>query len=91
VEQLLRDIYHPARSEVESLHHHAGGLVAILSKPQTRENPWIIVFVVTGMTASMVATSQRLVEGTGRLTMGGTRLISPGDLLQMSFSLLYLL
>ena len=96
VEQLLRDIYHPARREVESLHHHAGGLGAMLrsglgwlgsgpAKPHPRENPWIIVFVVGGVTASEVAASQSLVEGTGRLTMGGTRLMSPGDLLNMAF------
>ena len=51
----------------------------------------IIVCVVTGMTANLVAARQSLVKGTGRLTMGGTRLISPGDLLQLSFSLLHLL
>ena len=96
VEQFLRDIYHPARREVESLHHHAGGLGAMLrsglgwlgsgpAKPHPRENPWIIVFVVGGVTASEVAASQSLVEGTGRLTMGGTRLMSPGDLLNMAF------
>jgi len=97
VEQLLRDIYHPAKKEVESLHHHAGGLGAMLrsglgwlgsgpAKPHPRENPWIIVFVVGGVTASEVAASQSLVEGTGRLTMGGTRLMSPGDLPKYGFS-----
>ena len=96
LEQLLGDIYHPARREVECLHHHAGGLGAMLrsglgwlgsapAKPHPRENPWVILFVVGGVTASEVAASQHLVEGTGMLTMGGTRLMSPTDALNMAF------
>jgi len=96
VEQLLRDIYHPGRGEVEALHHHAGGLGAMLrsglgwlgsapAKPHPRENPWIILFVIGGLTASEIASSQSLVEGTGRLTMAGTRLMSPSDMLHMTF------
>jgi len=96
IEQLLRDIYHPNRGDVESLHHHAGGLGAMLrsglgwlgsgpAKPHPRENPWIILFVIGGVTPSEIASSQSLVEGTGKLTIGGTRLMSPSDLLHMTF------
>eukprot|EP00092_Neocalanus_flemingeri_P035560 GFUD01038706.1.p1 GENE.GFUD01038706.1~~GFUD01038706.1.p1 ORF type:complete len:662 (+),score=221.66 GFUD01038706.1:35-2020(+) len=96
LEQLLGDIYHPARKDVAALYHHAGGLGAMLrsglgwlgsapAKPHPRENPWVIFFVVGGVTPSEVAASQNLVEGTGRLTMGGTRLMSPEDLLHMAF------
>jgi len=96
VEQLLRDVYHPARGDVECLYHHAGGLGAMLrsglgwlgsapAKPHPRQNPWVILFVLGGVTASEVAASQHLVEGTGKMTMGGTRLLSPGDLLHMTF------
>jgi len=96
LEQLLKDIYHPNKGDVETLHHHAGGLGAILrsglgwlgsgpAKPHPRENPWIILFVIGGVTPSEIAASQKLVEGTGRLTIGGTRLMSPSDLLHMTF------
>ena len=37
------------------------------------------------MTASKVAVSLSLVEGTDMLTMGGTRLMSLGDLLNIAF------
>jgi len=96
LELILRDIYHQDRRDVESLHHHAGGIGAMLrsglgwlgsapAKPHPRESPWIILFVLGGVTPGEIAASQNLVKGTGRLTIGGTNLLSPLDALKMTF------
>ena len=96
--QLLSDIYHEDRRDVPCLQHHSGeGLGAMLryglgwlssapTKPHPRENPWILVFVVGGVTPREMMESQSLVTGVGRLSVGGTRLLSsPRDALQMTF------
>ena len=91
--QLLGDIYHEDNREVSCLHHHSGeGLGAMLrtgsapAKPHPRKNPWILVFVVGGVTPQEVMESQSLVTGVGRPSVGGTRLLSnPSDALHMNF------
>ena len=95
--QLLGDVYHDDRREVSCLHHHSDeGLAGMLRsglgwlgsapvKPHPRENPWIIVFVVGGVTPREAAECQELVKGVGKLTLGGTRLLSPTDTLHMTF------
>jgi len=94
--QLLTDIYHDDRRDVDCLHHHSGGLGAMLrsglgwlgsapSKSHPRENPWILVFVLGGVTPREVGTCQDHVSGVGKLSVGGTRLLSPCDTLQMTF------
>ena len=95
--QLLADLYHEDRREVTCLHHHAGeSLGAMLrsglgwlasapAKPHPRENPWVLVFVLGGVTPREAAESQRLVTGVGRLSLAGTRLLAPSDSLHMTF------
>ena len=95
--RLMADIYHEDRREVASLRHHATeGLGAMLrsglgwlgsapSKPHPRQNPWIIVLVVGGVTPGEVLECQARLQGVGRLTVASTRLLSPGDTLDMTF------
>ena len=95
--RLMADIYHEDRREVGCLHHHATeGLGAMLrsglgwlgsapSKPHPRQNPWIIVLVLGGITPGEVTDCQARLQGVGRLTMASTRLLSPGDTLDMTF------
>jgi len=95
--RLLGEIYHEDRREVTSLQHHSSeGLGAMLrsglgwlgsapSKPHPRENPWIIMFVVGGVTAAEVRDSQQRLQGVGRLTVASTRLLSPADSLTATF------
>ena len=95
--RLLGDIYHEDRREVTSLHHHATeGLGSILrsglgwlgsapTKPHPRENPWVILFVVGGVTPGEVVESQERLQGVGRLTVGSTRLLTQAETLQMTF------
>jgi len=77
---ILRDIYHQDRQDVESLHHHADGIGAMLrsglgwlrsapAKPHPRESPWNILFVLGGVIPGEIAASQNLVKGSGRLTI----------------------
>ena len=58
------------------------------AKPHHRKTTCIIVFVVSGVTASdnKVATRQSLVEETCKLTMRGTRIMSSRDLQNILFS-----
>jgi len=98
LDQLLADIYHPERGEVSGLHHHAGGLSAMLRsglgwlggstvKPHPRQNPWVIVFVVGGVTPSEIRQLQRQVEGTNsKLTVAGTSILTPGHTLDLLFN-----
>ena len=95
--QLLTDLYHEDRREVACLHHHAGeSLGAMLrsglgwlasapAKPHPRENPWVLVFVLGGVTPREAAETQRLVTGVGKLSLAGTRLLAPPDSLHMTF------
>ena len=95
--RLLGDIYHEDRREVTSLHHHASeGLGAMLrsglgwlgsapTKPHPRENPWVLLLVLGGVTAGEVADSQARLQGVGRLTVASTRLLSQADTLTMTF------
>ena len=73
----------PHRRAGAMLRSGRGWLDSAPAKPHPRENPWIIVLMVCGVTASEVAASQSSVEGTGKL--GDTRLMSPGDLLTLAF------
>ena len=95
--RLMGDIYHEDRREVSCLHHHATeGLGAMLrsglgwlgsapSKPHPRQNPWILVLVVGGVTPGELLDCQARLQGVGRLTVASTRLLSPGDTLSMTF------
>ena len=94
--QLLTDIYHEDRRDVDCLHHHAGGLGAMLrsglgwlgsapAKSHPRENPWILLFVIGGVTPAEVSQCQSLVSGVGKLSVGSNRLLSPSDMLNMTF------
>ena len=62
-----------------------GWLGSTPTKPHPRENPWILVFVVGGVTPREAAECQHLVKGVGKLTLAGTRLLSPADTLHMTF------
>lgn len=96
--QLLDDIYHKDRKEVVDLHHHSGGLGAMLrtglgwlgaagSKQHPRENPWIILFVLGGVTPYEIKHLQEIVEGTdSKLTVAGTGIFTPLDSLHLLFN-----
>jgi len=98
LEQLLTDLYSEDRREVECLHHHQtpGSLGSMLrtglgwlgsqTKPHPRNNPWILLVVVGGVSPAEAALCQSLVRGTGRLTVLGTRLLSPTDTLDLVLS-----
>ena len=62
-----------------------GWLASAPAKPHPRENPWVLVFVLGGVTPCEAAESQRLVTGVGRLSLAGTRLLAPSDSLHMTF------
>ena len=58
---------------------------SVSSKPHPREQPWILVVVLGGVTPAEAARCQDLVTGTGSLSLAGTRLLSPQDSLHMTF------
>jgi len=95
--QLLKDIYHPNKSEVAELNYHSGGLGAILrtglgwlgsaSKQHPRQNPWVIVFVLGGVTLAEVKQLQSVVEGTAsKLTIAGTSILTPASSINLVFN-----
>jgi len=98
LEQLLDQVYSKEQTEMASLHHHSAGLGAMLrsglgwlgsapSAPHPRESPWVIVWVVGGITAGEAAMARRAVAGTAsRLTLGGSSLLSPGDVLRLALT-----
>ena len=60
------------------------GWLGSTAKPHPRENPWIILFVVGGVTPWEVKELQEAVRGTeSRLTVAGTRILAPHDTLDM--------
>jgi len=95
LDQLLEDVYSEDRHEVVDMNHHGGGLGAMLrsgfgwlgssAKAHPRENPWVVVYVVGGVTPGEVSRLQRLVPPTSKLTIAGTRLLAPKDTLDMIF------
>eukprot|EP00088_Acartia_fossae_P018825 TRINITY_DN2090_c0_g1_i11.p1 TRINITY_DN2090_c0_g1~~TRINITY_DN2090_c0_g1_i11.p1 ORF type:complete len:664 (-),score=86.37 TRINITY_DN2090_c0_g1_i11:243-2234(-) len=98
ISQLLTDIYHPNRIDVPDLHYHAGGLGAILrsglgwlgaanTKQHPRQNPWVLVFVLGGVTPLEIKQSQTFVAGTeSKLTLAATNILTPLSSLNLLFN-----
>jgi len=98
LQQLLGDIYHPNRIDVPDLHYHAGGLGAILrsglgwlgasnTKQHPRQNPWVLVFVLGGVTPLEIKQLQSVVEGTeSKLTISSTAIINNYSSLELLFN-----
>lgn len=95
LEQLLEDLYHERRPEVASLHHHSGGLWGSVksglgwlggaaAKQHPRQNPWVLVFVLGGISPGEIKQLQGIVSGTeSRLTLAGTSILSSTDTLEL--------
>jgi len=98
VEQLLGEVYRKEGGDVNGLYHHSQGLGAMLrsglgwlgsapSAPHPREAPLVILWVVGGVTAGEVALAKKAVAGTeSKLTIGGSRVVSPRDALNLAFT-----
>jgi len=96
--QLLGDIYDPSRIDVDCLYYHAGGLGAILrsglgwlgaanTKQHPRQNPWVLVFVIGGVTPLEIKILQNNVDGTeSKLTVCGTSVLTPQSSLNLIFN-----
>jgi len=97
--QLLGDVYSESRMEVPDLHHHSGGLGAMLrsglgwlggstAKQHPRQNPWVIVFVIGGVTPTEIKQLQRVVAGTdSKLTVAGTGILTSRAAMDLLFNL----
>ncbi|XP_023349833.1 sec1 family domain-containing protein 2 isoform X2 [Eurytemora carolleeae] len=98
LQQLLEDIYHPNSIEIPDLFHHTGGLGSMIrsslswfgagsNKQHPRQNPWIIVYVVGGITPGEMKELQKTVLGTeSKLTIAGSGILTAADSLNLIFS-----